>query len=273
MRARASPRDARRALASARDAEPLRRRGRPPRLSREQVVAAALALLRRDPRTLPTLAQIAGEVGAVPAALYRHFANQDELFDAVLARALAASSGAAQRSAEAPWSDALRSWMWELRDQLLRVPAVLALIGRSERTSPAWVEASSELVEILARAGLAGSELALAYLWVLKTTVGLVWQEALMPLPEQIANASASREQLREPMRARFSPILPELERIDAEAFFAAVVEQTLAAIARQLGESSGIPAASAPRPHARRARARRTSRARARARGNRSGS
>lgn len=210
------------------EAEP-RRRGRPARLSRDQVVDAVIALLEREPRAMPTIARIAHEIGAVPAALYRHFDGQDDLFDQILARVLASSEPQADESA--PWQRQLATWMQGLRRHLLKYPAVIALIGRSGRTSPAWLDASSALVEILAGAGLAGRELAITYLWVLETTVGLVWQESVMPLPEQIANANASRQALSDRSRARFAPIEKEMAKIDGEVFFAAAIERTTAAI------------------------------------------
>lgn len=209
--------------------EPPRKRGRPPRLSREQVVDTVLHLLEKEPRVLPTIARIAEEIGAVPAALYRHFDGQDDLFDSVLARVLASSG--TRIDATATWEAQLASWMHGLRRHLLKYPAVIALIGRPGRTSPAWLDASSALVEILAGAGLEGRELALAYLWILETTVGLVWQEASMPLSEQIANASASRRALSDLSRARFAPIELEMTRIDGEAFFAFAIERTTATI------------------------------------------
>ena len=75
MRARSTATAAR----AASDATP--RRGRPPRLSREAILDAALALLDRAPREPLTVARIAAEVDAVPAALYRHFASLDELLE------------------------------------------------------------------------------------------------------------------------------------------------------------------------------------------------
>ncbi len=212
-----------------RETEP-RKRGRPARLSRDQVVDTVIALLEREPRAMPTIARIAAEIGAVPAALYRHFESQDDLFDSILARILASSGS--PFDAKAPWAAQLATWMQGLRSHLLQYPAVITLIGRSGRTSPAWLDASSALVEILGRAGLDGRELALSYLWVLETTVGLVWQEASMPLAEQIANARASRKELSNVTRARFAPIETEMAKIDGEAFFASVIERTTAVIA-----------------------------------------
>lgn len=211
-----------------------RKRGRPARLSRDQVIDTVLALLERDPRAMPTIARIAERIGAVPAALYRHFDGQDDLFDSILARVLASSESAFD--ADAPWQSQLASWMQGLRRHLLQYPAVIALIGRTGRTSPAWLDASSALVEILGRAGLEGRELALSYLWVLETTVGLVWQEASMPLSEQIANARASRQALGDFSRARFAPIEAEMARIDGEAFFASVIDRTTAGIELRRG-------------------------------------
>jgi AcrR family transcriptional regulator len=206
-----------------------RKRGRPARLSRDQVVDTVLVLLENEPRVLPTIARIAEEVGAVPAALYRHFEGQDDLFDSVLARVLASSG--TRVDATGTWEAQLAAWMHGLRRHLLKYPAVIALIGRPGRTSPAWLDASSALVEILARAGLEGRELALAYLWILETTVGLVWQEASMPLSEQIANSSASLRELSDRSRARFAPIEAEMRRIDGEDFFAFAIEWTTASI------------------------------------------
>ncbi|MBY0398683.1 TetR/AcrR family transcriptional regulator C-terminal domain-containing protein, partial [Myxococcota bacterium] len=177
---------------------------------------------------------IAREVEAVPAALYRHFGSLEELLDCVMAGILEASQ--ALPDGDVSWQRQLERWMRDLRLHLLRYPAILAMIGRSGRTSPAWLEASSALVEILGRAGLKGRELATTYLWVLETTVGLVLQEAMLPLPDQIANARASRHAFSQAARARFAPIVHAIEEIDGEAFFDFAVEQAIAAVALRAG-------------------------------------
>jgi len=212
---------------------PSRGRGRPARLSRQLVVDVVVALLEREPNEVPTIARIAREVEAVPAALYRHFDSLDDILDGVLARVLEASQSGLEHGAS--WKEQLASWMHDLRSHLLQYPAVLPLIGRSGRTSPAWLEASSALVEILERAGLSGRDLATSYLWILETTVGLVMQEAALPLSEQIESARASQHELSDAARARFAPIAHEFERIDADDFFSFVVEQATAIVALRL--------------------------------------
>lgn len=206
------------------------RRGRPPRLSRDAILDAALALLERAPREPLTVARLAAEVDAVPAALYRHFASVDELLDGVLARALAGvkQTGVRRRAA---WPGQIRDWMTALRRELLRYPAVLTLIGRRGRTSPAWLEAVATPIEILERAGLRGAKLARTHLWLTETTVGFVMQEAAMALPEQLRGARASLRAVSDDERARLAPVLDNLGAIDGEELFAFVVERTIDAL------------------------------------------
>ena len=188
------------------------RRGRPPRLSRDRIVDGVYDLLEADSPDSLTIGRIARAVEASPAALYRHFDSLDDLLDAVLARAL--SNVDASLDAEAEWADQLGDWMRALRAELLRVPSAIALIGRSGRTSPAWLEASSVLVGLLEAAGLEGQRLAMLYLWVLETTTGFVLQEAILPVSEQLANARASADELGDTARERFASIRPELDRV-----------------------------------------------------------
>lgn len=215
------------------------RRGRPARLSRQRIIDSVLAILDREPNAVPTIATIAREVEAVPAALYRHFENLEEILDSVMAGILEASQ--ALPDGEVSWQGQLESWMRDLRSHLLRYPAILAMIGRSGRTSPAWLDASSAVVEILGRAGLTGRELAAGYLWVLETTVGLVMQEATMPLSHQIANAHAARHEFSATARARFGPIVRVIEEIDGEAFFSFAVEQAITVITQRVASASKL--------------------------------
>ena len=216
---------------------PARKRGRPPRLSREHVVESVLDLIDREPAEAVTIARIAAEIDASPAALYRHFENLDDLLDSVVAGVLVDVD--VDRDVNAPWERQLEDWMRALRAQLLRVPAVLTLIGRTGRTSPAWLNASSVLIGILERAGLDAAPLAVTYLWILETTTGLVLQEAVLPVSDQLANARASRDALRDDAAARFDAIAPALEATDGDRFFSFVVQQAISVVSMQRNESA----------------------------------
>jgi len=203
--------------------------GRPARLSRDWIVRGALALLEREPDGPLTVARIAAEVGAVPAALYRHFENLDELLDAVLAHILGGVSIEVRRSA--PWPDQIRDWMTSLRSHLLRYPAAIRIIGRRGRTSPSWLDAMSAQIEILERAGLAGAQLARAHLWLTESTVGLLMQEASLALSDQIEGARASLAEMSPEGRRRLAPLIPHLVCLPADAFFAFAADRAIAAL------------------------------------------
>jgi AcrR family transcriptional regulator len=213
---------------------PPRRLGRPARLSRESILEAALALLERAPREPLTVARIAQEVEAVPAALYRHFDSVDDLLDGVLGRVL----GGVEIEIRKPggWRAQIRDWMTSLRHHLLRYPAVLALFGRRGRTSPAWLDVASAQIAILERAGLSGARLARAHLWVTETTIGIVMQEASLSLREQVRGARASLAGMSEAGRARLAPLMPHLAALDADTMFGFVVDRTIAGLA-ELGK------------------------------------
>lgn len=206
------------------------RLGRPARLSREAILDAGVALLDRAPREPLTVARIAAEVEAVPAALYRHFDGLDDLLDGVLGRVLGGVELEIRRRAR--WPAQLRDWMTALRTQLLRYPAVLALIGRRGRTSPAWLDVAAAQIRILESAGLRGAQLARAHLWVTETAIGIVMQEASLSLPDQIRGARASLAEMSEAGRASLAPLMPQLSALDADALFEFVVERTIAALA-----------------------------------------
>jgi AcrR family transcriptional regulator len=207
-----------------------RGRGRPARLARESILEAGLALLDREPDEPLTLSRVAVEVGAVPAALYRHVGSHDELIDGVLARALAGMRFAIRR--RAGWQGQVRDWMTCVRGHLQRHPAVVPLIGRRGRTSPAWFDATGVLIEILERAGLRGAALARAMLWVAETTMGILVMQSTVPFSEQIDDARRALPEMSEEARRRHAPLIEPLSAIDEDDFFELVVERTIAALA-----------------------------------------
>src|ERR1700761_1154812 len=107
-------------------APPGRRRGRPAKLSRAAVVAAALALLDRDGVEALTMRRLGAELGVEAMSLYRHVPSRDALLDA-LADRLAPEMDAPDSGAD--WAEALRALAAELRAAGRRHPAAFELVG------------------------------------------------------------------------------------------------------------------------------------------------
>lgn len=63
--------------------------GRPAKISRDDVVRSALAVIDRDGITSLTMARVAGELGVTAMALYRHVEDKADLLDGVVGRLLA----------------------------------------------------------------------------------------------------------------------------------------------------------------------------------------
>jgi AcrR family transcriptional regulator len=219
-----------------------RGRGRPARLSREAILDAGIALLHRSPSEPLTLSRVAEEVDAVPAALYRHIGSHDELMDGVLGRVL--DGIPFEVRPRAGWRSQVCDWMTSVRAHLLRYPAVVSMIGRSGRTSPAWFDATRVLVEILEKAGLSGAALAHAYLWITESTMGCVANEATLPYPEQVRGAVNVQPELSEDTRKRLAPLGRHLAALDSDAFFKLMADHTVAAIP----DPSGAPTPRKPR-------------------------
>lgn len=226
--ARASKRAAKKSKARAQAGEKPAR-GRPARLSPEVILEAGLRLLERAPGEPLTLSRVADEVGAVPAALYRHVGSHDELLDGVLGLVLEGIR--VETRSRASWRTQVRDWMKSVRAQLLRYPAVVPLIGRRGRTSPAWLDATSVLLEVLENAGLRGGKLARAHLWVAESTMGCVLTEVGMPFTQQVEAARKALPEMSEEPRRRYAVLLSHLEAIDEDAFFAFVADRTIAGV------------------------------------------
>lgn len=108
------------------------RPGRPARLSREEIVAAALDGGVED----LTMRELAGRLGVSHSALYRWVASLDELFDLIGEQIVARVVPADQPTART-WRDWLARLAWAMHDQFLAVPGYAARIARPHRHNPA----------------------------------------------------------------------------------------------------------------------------------------
>lgn len=204
----------------------VRRRGRPRRLSRAQIVEAALEILSERPADELTMARVAKAVGAVPMALYRHVANRDDLMDAVVDAVMGGL--ALEISSDAGWEQGVERWMFGVRSHLLRYPGALKAIGRAGRTSPAWLEALALLARVLEPAGLRGDALAAAIVAVSRTTMGWIVQEIAWPIAGEADAVATGLGGVSREARDSLAPVIPSLARIDDDTAFLLCLEQVL---------------------------------------------
>ena len=207
--------------------QPTRRRGRPPRLSREQIVAAVADLLAADPHAPLTIARAAAAVDAKPMSLYRHFQDRDDLV-AALARHVLFDP----RPPDADtWQEQLRAWMLALYQRARRVPQLVQMMASGE--SAEWLLASAHLASIFERCGFdEDHQVAEAIYWVATTTMGHVMIQVASPQHLEDERVQASLDRLDPADAARVTTLIPQFEELRDDGF-ARVVDWTIAQLER----------------------------------------
>lgn len=117
-------------------------RGRPradqPKLSRDQILDAALALLAESGLGALTMRSLARRLGVDPMAVYHYFADKDELLSAAAERSFA--SLRPRMPAAGDWSDRLRALARAYLRTLLRSRELLLYVTESGRVSAPFDE-------------------------------------------------------------------------------------------------------------------------------------
>ena len=137
-----------------------RRRGRPAKLSRQAILAAALALLDREGPDALTMRRLGSELGFEAMSLYRHVKDRDELL-AGLADVLATEIE--PKRGEVEWPDALRTFAAELRGVARRHPAAFGLVGMRVLATPYVLRPIEEVLASLRGGGFTPARAIFAY--------------------------------------------------------------------------------------------------------------
>src|SRR5665213_1341880 len=155
-----------------RELQPLtaeRRRGRPPRLSRDAVIDAARVIVERDGIDALTMRRVARELGSSAMAIYRHVRDKDELLVLLLDRL----------AAELPrprFSDDPRRRVQQasrfMRDGLARYGWVGDVLAQGDLIAPEILWLIEEIVAGLMACGLSESQAADGYRTIWQFTVG-----------------------------------------------------------------------------------------------------
>lgn len=157
-----------------------RRPGRPAKLSRERLQAAALALV--DARGVPGLSMraLAARVRSAPMALYHHVADRADL--EVLVVEAVFGEARWTRGDFDDWREAVRAIARALWRALRAHPQVVPLVLTRRSRSPAVLEASEALLAALARSGRSGQELLVAFRSIQALVMGFAQVELAGPL-------------------------------------------------------------------------------------------
>lgn len=195
------------------------------RLTREQVVRAALDLVDRDGASALTMRALGRELGVEAMSLYHHVRGREDLLDGMVELLVGELPVA---SPDTPWSEALRDFTHAIHRTGQRHPQAFALVGlRPLRGAPAHTSVVALLAN-LADSGLS-AEAAVAT-W--RLAVNFARGYALAQASElTLGSAEAAAEVPLPPMVSELVPVLVG----DSDATFSLGVEILICGVRAQL--------------------------------------
>lgn len=181
------------------------------RISREQVIDAALALLAGGVDAC-TIRAVAARLGVTPMAIYWHVADKDDLLDAVLDRVLDGVRPAPGPPADDPF-ETLAALARGYREAFGRHPHAAALLAaRPAPRGERGLALMAAVVSLLRAGGLREDDLGSAALLLLEYSMGSVLLEhglrpqgieLPVPLPDPGARFEFGLQCLLDGLRAR----------------------------------------------------------------------
>ena len=172
---------------------------RRPQLTRQRVVAEALAVIAQDGVQAMSMRALAARLGVVPGALYHHVGNKQQLQDLVLDGVLAEVDFHTNPSLA--WTEQLKILATRLRQVLEAHPGVAGILKTRDPLGPHSLALAEAFLSPLQTAGFADREAGLAFFLLVDYTIGF----AVSPrtsVNEQRVRDTAIRTQLHEFFRS-----------------------------------------------------------------------
>jgi AcrR family transcriptional regulator len=176
------------------EAHPRRKPGRPARLSRDKVLASALALADAEGLAAVTMQRVARTLRAEPMSLYRHVRNKDDLLDGLVDLVYAEIE---LPSPDEPWRPAMRRRAISARRVLLTHSWAVSLMESRSHPGPANLAHHEAVVGNLFNAGFSAAMAVRAYNLVDSYIYGFTLQEHQLPFESTQELAELAPEMLQ----------------------------------------------------------------------------
>ena len=173
---------------------------RPRQLTRERVVAEALAVIAQDGVQELTMRRLAARLGVVPGALYRHVRNKQQLHDLVLDNVLAEVD--LHLDLSLGWTDQLKAVAHRLRQVLEDHPGVAGILKTRDPLGPHSLALAEAFLGPLQAAGFHDRDAGLAFFLLVDYTIGFAVGSTLTSVNEQRVRDPATRSQLHQFFRS-----------------------------------------------------------------------
>jgi AcrR family transcriptional regulator len=185
-------------------------------LTRERVVAEALAVIADHGVQALTMRRLADRLGVVPGALYRHVRNKQQLQDLVLDNVLAEVDLHLDPAMD--WTDQLTVLAGRLRQVLEDHPGVAGILKTRDPLGPHSLALAEAFLSPLLATGFGDRDAGLAFFLLVDYTIGFAVSSPRTSVNEQRVRDTAIRAQLHEFFRSlppdRFPALVTLGERV-----------------------------------------------------------
>lgn len=150
-------------------------------LSRDRVLAGAVALADADGLAAVTIRSLANTLDVKPMSLYHYIHGKEDLLDGMVDRVF---SEIKLPDVEGPWRAEIRGRAVSARAVLARHPWALAVMETRSSPGPATLRHHDAVVGVLTNSGFSLAMTARAYTIIDAYVYGFVLQEASLPLDD-----------------------------------------------------------------------------------------
>jgi AcrR family transcriptional regulator len=169
-------------------------------LTRERVVAEALAVIAKDGVQALTMRGLAARLGVVPGALYHHVRNKQQLHDLVLDDILGEVD--CHLDPSLAWTERVKVLAHRLRAVLEQHPGVAGILKTRDPLGPHSLALAEAFLSPLRAAGFGDREAGLAFFLLLDYTIGFAVSSTPTSINEQRVRDPATRSQLHQFFRS-----------------------------------------------------------------------
>jgi AcrR family transcriptional regulator len=169
-------------------------------LTREHVVAEALAVIAKDGVQALTMRGLAARLGVVPGALYHHIRNKQQLHDLLLDDILGEVDSHLDPSLS--WTERVKVLAHRLRAVLEQHPGVAGILKTRDPLGPHSLALAEAFLSPLQAAGFGDREAGLAFFLLVDYTIGFAVSSTPASINEQRVRDPATRGQLHQFFRS-----------------------------------------------------------------------
>jgi AcrR family transcriptional regulator len=187
-----------------------RRRGRPPRISRAQILAAALRIADANGLEQLTMRRLGAELGVDPMTIYGHVPDKTALFDG-LAELVLAEVTLPEPTGE--WADDFRAVARAARATLLAHPHLIPLLGTRPPVTPPAFALWESMTSVLLNGGLSEEQAADGTDCLGRLLIGHALAEAGQPPGGEVSGGEEEHHQAQADLPAARYPALSRVQQ------------------------------------------------------------